>query len=243
MLRVDVTRDGFLWMTGQLVTNVALWGRVKDAAAAGHVLGIKPSEKPKPPPSPPQPPGSSVFAGKGLFTTSDPSTAVGKGATWRACQMDPEGMHSAGAYYWMARPTQAVADQANELKVPFIAQAENKTELGVALGLNLTVPKALVGNAGSWGDDGRKLAAAGGWDLIQEWYWNAHPWEVNGPDAASYPRFVNCVFGIYSEGEPGGDGYVPQSKSLADYRAVWHGSFSCWKAEAMTAADWQTFSL
>jgi len=199
-----------------------------------------PAPPPLPPPPPP-PPGQSVFSGKGLFTTSDPGVALNRGASWVACQMDPEGAPMATGYYWMARPTQAIANQANSRNVPFIAQSENQAELDIALGLHLTVPKALVGNPSSWSQAGFNTAAAQGWDLILEWYANAHPWETS-PNAHNYPRFVNVCFGIYSEGTPGTPSYVPQIP-LSQYRAVWHGSFSCWKAEAMTAADWQTFSL
>jgi len=239
-VKIDVSKDGKPWLVNQSTANNAMWVRVKTAAAAGSKLVIKPhTTNPPPPPPPPPPPSGSVFAGRGLFTTTDPSSAVNKGATWRACQMDPEGMHGAGAYYWMARPTQEMADQANQLGIPFIAQAEAQTELDVALGLHLTVPKALIGNPNSWSQVGFNEAAAQGWDLILEWYWNAQP-GYTAPNARGYPRFVNVCFGIYSEGTPGQPGYVPQIP-LADYRAVWHGSFSCWKAEAMTAADWQEF--
>lgn len=188
----------------------------------------------------------SPFAGRGIFTTSDAGSASGHPCDWVAVQMDPEGdqgviqNNPARLCYWQARPTQEVVDLANERGVPFIGQAESQAELERCLAMNVRVPKAIVGNAGSWGWEGRVIAADCGWDLIQEWYWQAHPWET-APDADHYPRFVNVCFGIYSEGEPGGEGYVPQSKSVADYRAVWPGSFSVWKAEAMTSADWVAF--
>lgn len=236
MTRVDVFRNGAVWLVAQLVTNQAMWNRVEAAAAAGDTLKIQPHIAPPPPP----PPGSSVFAGKGVFTTSEPGSGLGHGADWVASQMDPEGDGFLGNVMWMARPTQAMANLANTMGVPFIAQAENQPELDLALSLHLTVPKALVGNPHAWTKTGFDAAAAAGWDLILEWYKNAHPWEAQ-PDAANYPRFVNVCCGIYGEGDPGGQGYVKQIP-LSDYRAVWHGSFSVWKAEAMTPADWQTFS-
>jgi hypothetical protein len=200
----------------------------------------------KPAPDSDSPPtAQSVFAGEGLFTTSDASTASNHPCDWVAVQMDPEGdqgvivNNRARLCYWQARPTQAVVNLANERGIPYIGQAENQDELDRALALDVRVPKALVGNAGSWTIDGRGRAVGGGWDLIQEWYWNAHPWE-KGPDANNYSRFVNVCFGIYGEGEPGGEGYVSQIP-LADYLAVWHGSYSIWKAEAMTPTDWLLF--
>ena len=191
------------------------------------------------PPTPPPAP-KSPFAGKGVFTTSEPASGLNHGADWVASQMDPEGGPLAGNMMWMARPTQEMATRANALGVPFIAQAENQPELDIALSLHLSVPKALIGNPHAWTKSGFDAAAAGGWDLILEWYKNAHPWET-APDAANYPRFVNVCFGIYGEGEPGGQGYVPQIP-LSEYRAVWHGSFSVWKAESMTPADWASFA-
>ena len=195
------------------------------------------------PPPPPPPPSQSVFAGKGLFSTTEPQTMANRGADWVAVQADPEGNpHYTGIErkcVWMARPTQAQADACNLAGTPFIAQAENASEMDVALGLHLTVPKALVGNPSSWSSAQFNKATADGWDLILEWYWNAQPYYTQ-PDAHNYPRFVNVAFGIYSEGVPGTPSYVPY-KPLSEYRAVWHGSFSCWKAEAMTAADWAVF--
>jgi hypothetical protein len=235
-------------LKNQLVSNVAMRARVWAEAAWGRKVVISPSATtpPKPPPPPPPPPLGSVFAGKGVFTTSEVASAAGLNAAWTAIQKDQEGDHSETVpgrlVFWMARPTLAVALEANKRGIPFIGQAENLTELAAcfALGPTLTVPKALVGNPRAWGTEGQKVALSQGWDAISEWYWNAHPWE--SPDGGNYPRFVNVCFGIYSEGVPGGDGYVPQSKTVADYRAVWHGSFSVWKAEAMGVVDRQAFN-
>lgn len=197
----------------------------------------------------PVPPAyASPFSGRGVFTTSEPQVVNGHACDWQAAQADPEGNLSWAfigprqKMMWMARPDGDGVTRANMAHMPFIGQAESQKELDVclALGPHIQVPKALVGNAGAWTDEGRAKALAQGWDLIQEWYWNAHPWEQS-PDAHNYPRFVNVCFGIYSEGEPGGQGYVPQSKSVADYRAVWRGSFSVWRGEAMTEQDWQAF--
>ncbi len=202
---------------------------------------------PEPVPPPPAPSPHNFFAGKGIFTTSEPA-AASHPCDWYAVQADPEG--NAGVAntngrrcFWMARPTLEMVTHANRNSIPFIAQAENLDELRVALALgpSITVPKALVGNPTSWTDPKAWAdAVSQGWELILEWYWNAQPGYTQ-PDAANYPYFTNVCFGIYSEGEPGGDGYVPQSKSVADYRAVWHGSFSVWKGEAMTPADWVAF--
>ncbi len=201
---------------------------------------------PAPKPVPPVVPRvASPFAGKGLFCTSEPGVVEGHPCDWVALQADPEGnlvppKTSARIMWWQARADQGCADACNLSSRPYIGQAENQAELDKCLALHLTVPKALVGNAGSWTAVGREEAAQDGWDLIQEWYKNAHPWEAS-PDAANYKRFVNVCYGIYSEGEPGGQGYVQQIP-LSDYRAVWHGSFSVWKAEAMTPADWAVFA-
>lgn len=64
---------------------------------------------------------------------------------------------------------------------------------------------------------------------------NAHPWET-APTGHNYPRFVSVCFGIYSEGEPGGQGYVAKIP-IDPYLDVWKGSFAPWKAEAMTDHD------
>jgi hypothetical protein len=190
----------------------------------------------------------SPFAGKGVFTTSNASSASFLDCDWVALQKDPEGdltpiiLNSPGRIcWWQARPTQAVIDQAREHGIPYIGQAENEAELGHLLSLDTSglFAKAIVGNAGSWGASGRVLADTHGWNLIQEWYANAHPWET-APDAHNYPRLASVCFGIYSEGTPGGLGYVPQVP-LSRYLAVWHGSFSVWKAEAMTPADKTAF--
>jgi hypothetical protein len=200
-------------------------------------------------PAPAPPPGS-VFAGKGLFTTSDAGSASNHPCDWVAVQMDPEGNQGviqnnpARLCYWQARPTQAVVDLANRRGIPYIGQAENDSELDrcLALGPSIHVPKALVGNPSSWSDSSYQQALVQGWDLILEWYWNAQP-NYTAPNADNYPRFVNVCFGIYSEGDPGSEGYVPQSKTVADYQKVWPGPYSCWKAEAMTDADWVEFNL
>ncbi len=228
------------WMTKHnYFASVALWN-------ATHPPNPAPPPPVVPPPTP-FPHNFFAFAGKGIFTTSEPG-AASHPCDWYAVQADPEGNveHAATTgrrCFWMARPTSAIVTVANHENFPFIAQAENQTELNVALALgpSITVPKALVGNPTSWTPAGFNAAVQQGWELILEWYWNAQP-GYTSPDAANYPFFTNVCFGIYSEGTPGGDGYVPQSKSVADYRAVWHGSFSVWKAEAMTAADWVAFA-
>lgn len=215
--------------------SVALWN------------AVHPPANPAPPPV--VPPAASVFSGKGAFTTSEPGAVSGHPCDWVALQADPEGnitppATSARICWWQARPTRAVAEAANDRGIPYIGQAENEAELTACLALSIAwkTPHALVGNMRSLmtGPNWQR-AVDQGWDGIAEWYWNAHPWET-GPDGGNYPRFVNVCFGIYSEGEPGGDGYVPQSKTVADYRAVWHGSFSVWKAESMTGADWTAFT-
>lgn len=212
------------------------WWKVLKAAQAE-------AAEPKPLP---QPPPGSVFCGKGAFATTDPAACRNRGCDWVAYQMDPEGTPTAAwdpgsrACYWMARPSQEVADKAARLGVPFIAQAESQRELDRALALDVQRPKALIGNPHAWTDPvSVRHAAAEGWELILEWYMNAQPWQTE-PDAANYPLFVNVCYGIYSEGEPGQAGHVAQIP-LADYARVWHGSFSVWKAEAMTEADWALY--
>ena len=223
---------------GYAFERTEMWKALTSLYAAAH-----PAPAPTPPaPAPAPPAGQSVFAGKGAFTTSEPAAMNGLDLNWAAVQADPEG--SLSGYFgpariccWEARATQTAVDQARRVGMPYIGQAENQAELERCLALNTDglVAKALVGNAGSWTPDGARKAAAQGWDLIQEWYKNAHPWE-SAPDAHGYPRFVSVCFGIYSEGEPGGQGHVAQIP-LSDYLAVWHGSYSVWKAEALTAAD------
>jgi hypothetical protein len=214
-------------------TKTEMWKALTSLYAATHPT-------PAPSPQPTRPPVS-LFSGKGAFTTGEPAAANGLDLDWLALQADPEGnldgyTGNAMVCWWQARATQEVVDRAKKHSIPFIGQAENQAELEKCLALDMGyLLKALVGNAGSWTPDGARRAAAQGWDLIQEWYLNAHPWEKE-PDAHGYPRFVNVCFGIYSEGEPGGDGYVAQIP-LSDYLAVWHGSYSVWKAEALTAAD------
>jgi hypothetical protein len=204
-----------------------------------------PKPKLKPPAQSVPPQQASPFAGKGLFTTSDAGSASGHPCNWVAVQQDPEGDRTpnitgnpARIMYWQARATQEVADRANERGIPYIGQAESQPELAAVLGLHLEVPRALVGNPTSWSPSSFAAAAERGFDLILEWYWNAMPWQ-GSPDARNYPRFVNVCFGIYdaSSEHPGQGRRVP----LADYRAVWQGSFSCWPAEGMTAADWAVF--
>lgn len=223
-------------------TKAELYKGLVDLYAAAH----PPAPAPAPVPTPP-PPTSSVFAGKGLFTTSEPAFANGLNADWVAFQADPEGSisgyaGSARRCWWEARPRQVSIDACARAGIPYIGQAENQDELNRCLVQNTSglVAKALVGNAGSWTTLGAQTAADQGWDLIQEWYMNAHPWE-HSPDAHGYPRLVNVCFGIYSEGDPGGQGYVAQIP-LQPYLDVWHGSYSIWKAEAMTAADRALFN-
>ena len=213
------------------------WKAMVALSAAAH-----PAPAPTPPPQPAPPAQGSVFSGKGAFTTSEPAAMNGLKLDWAALQADPEGnvegyTGSAQKCYWQARATQTVVDMARLHGVPYIGQAENQAELDKCLALNTDglVAKALVGNAGSWTSEGAEKALAQGWDYISEWYMNAHPWE-HEPTGHNYPRFVNVCFGIYSEGEPGGQGYVAQIP-LSDYLAVWHGSYSVWKAEALTPAD------
>lgn len=195
---------------------------------------------PAPAPEPIQP--QSPFAGKGLFTTNDARAASNHPCDWVALQKDPEGdpapvilKNAATIMWWQARPTLAVVDEANQRGVPYIAQAESLAELEVALQVGASgwhVPHALVGNPGTWTDNGFARALVQEWDLILEWYWNDQP-NYDRPDAAHYPRFVNVCFGIYDSG----DRRVP----LAAYRQVWQGSFSVWKAEAMNETDWAVF--
>ncbi|HTK76738.1 MAG TPA: hypothetical protein VL371_15830 [Gemmataceae bacterium] len=196
---------------------------------------------PPPPPPPKPPPTDSLFSGKGVFTTSNAGTASGLQSAWVAIQKDPEGDGSptfnnnpGRLCFWQARPTQAVADEANRKDVPYIGQAEAQPELEACLGLRLTVPKAIIGNPTAWTQAGFDEAARQGWDLVLEWYWNAMPWQTQ-PDAHGYPLFRNVCFGTYdASGEHPGTG---RRVSVAEYRAVWHGPFSCWPAETMTDAD------
>jgi hypothetical protein len=218
--------------------DTEMWKALTSLYAAAH-----PAPTPTPPPQPTPPAGQSVFAGKGAFTTSEPAAMNGLNLDWAALQADPEGSLSgytgkARKCLWEARATQTVVDVCKKEVYPYIGQAENQAELDKCLALDTDgmVAKALVGNAGSWTPNGARKAAAQGWDLIQEWYKNAHPWEAS-PDAHGYPRFVNVCFGIYSEGDPGGQGYVPNNVRLSEYLSVWHGSYSVWRAEAMTEAD------
>lgn len=190
----------------------------------------------------------SPFTGKGLFTTSDAGSASGHPCDWVAVQMDPEGdpaptfiNNPAQLCYWQARPTADIVYRANQRGIPYIAQAENPTEMHRALevGPLLSVPKALVGKPDGWTHEQFGEAVDQGWRLIAEWYFNAQP-SMTAPDAGHYPYFDNVCFGIYGEGELGGEGYVEQIP-LSDYLAVWGGSYSIWKAEAMTEADWLLF--
>ncbi len=204
-------------------------------------------------PTPPTPPAS-IFSGKGLFTTGNASSASGHPCAWVAIQMDPEGDHNppqnpAQLCYWQARPTQQIVDQANAKRIPYIGQAESQPELERIIGtrykgggtqpLEVTVPKAIVGNPTSWDEEGFDEAARQGYRLILEWYWNAMPWQTQ-PDARGYPHFVNVCFGIYDAASehPGQGRQLP----LSAYTAVWHGSYSVWTAEYMTPGDWQEFT-
>jgi hypothetical protein len=211
--------------------------------------------KPSPPPSQPPPAPPSVFAGKGLFTTHDADCVSGHPCDWVALQMDPEGddnpqitNNPARIMYWQARPTTDMVGNANRLGIPYIAQAESMPELEVAIGtqyrggnqapLPLMVPKGLVGNPAAWTTPGASAEAARqGWDLILEWYWNAQP-NYRSPNAGGYPRFVNVCFGTYDAASEQPDG---RRVSVASYRAVWQGSFSCWPAEALEPGDWAVF--
>jgi hypothetical protein len=202
----------------------------------------KPQHDPTPPPAQVVP---RVFAGKGVFTTSNASSANGLQADWVALQMDPEGDEAPVIHnnpgrimYWQARPTHTIVAAANAKSIPYIAQAESQAELDVALQLDLKVPKALVGNPSSWTAAGMAEAERQGWALILEWYWQEQP-SYSSPDAGGYRQLESVCFGVYpAESGP----QKGRRVSVAEYRAVWKGSFSCWPAEAMTPADRAAFN-
>jgi hypothetical protein len=166
-----------------------------------------------------------------------------------AVQADPEGGATASAllalraagfklFAWEARPTRG-----REAVVAFgadgyIGQAESEDQALACLALPpMDCPKAVIGNPLAWTKPTFDRLAAEGWDLILEWYWNAHPWE-SAPNAGGYPRFANVCFGLYdASGEHPG---VGRRVGLDAYLAVWRGSWSGYLAETMTVEDWQT---
>jgi len=207
----------------------------------GYFLTPVPPRKPEavPPGHGPNLPPS-MFSGRGVFTTSDTTTAFGYNCDWSAIQMDPEGDHEVEhgfpgrVRWWMARPTEVLAREAAKQGIPFIAQAESNKELLTALALGPDVkdiPHALIGNPQTWDTQARQEAVDQGWDLILEWYWNNTP-SYTSPNADNYPLFRNVCFGTFnSETVPG------RRVSVAQYREVWKGSFSIWDTENADGGD------
>jgi hypothetical protein len=166
-------------------------------------------------------------------------------------QADPEGGSAEGGvtvttleklkaagltvYAWEARPKRGYAAVTAFGAKGYIGQAESDEQAQACLALPaMGCPKAVIGNPGSWSQASFNALAANGWDLILEWYWNAQP-SYTAPNAHGYPRFSNVCFGVYDASAEQADG---RRVSLAQYKQVWHGSYSCYLAETMTEDDW-----
>lgn len=154
-MKVDVYRDGRLWLAGQDPARPAIWPRIKEAAIAGHDLRIAP---PAAAPRPPRPP-SSVFGGVGMFTEDRPQDAAGLSRVTYTLLRDP------ASPSWLQNP---VTDRVRGV----VRQAETPDELADALEAGHgTREGALVTNldpamipAGHW---------PAGWSCLPECYWNA----------------------------------------------------------------------
>ena len=245
-MKVDVTRDGKKWLTGQDPAKPAMWPRVKDAAIQGRVLKIQPTKPaPVPPPIVP-PPSSSVFAGIGVFTAWDNHAAIGlPKADWVVVQLDPEGgggesvasLKESGKYErvfgWQARPDNAGVQRAVTLGLDgYIGQAESQDQYEACLALSIGMPHAMVGNVGDWWDSAR--VRAHGWELIIEAYDNAQPGLHTRLSSRGYP-VASYLYGCYDASGEQGDG---TRVSLAQYR-LWYpaSSWSVYLAETLTAED------
>lgn len=147
---------------------------------------------------------------------------------------------------WQARPNGVgVATARGWGCEGYIGQAESEAEALACLALEeddqgnyvkpLSCPKAVVGNPSAWSSKTFDKLASRGWQLLLEWYWNAHPWE-SGPNAANYPWFVSVVFGCY---DASGEQSTGRRVALASYRSVWKGDWCVYLAETMTEDDWR----
>ena len=239
MQKIDLIVDGVLKLKGQKSDSAAVQKRVTAAyQKPGVHVQVLPSAV-QPPPPPPPPVTTSMWFGRGAFTTTTPASAAGLHCDWTAVQVDPEGVDGpvpGKKVWWQARPTAARMAEANKAGIPYIGQSENLPEFKHCLDLfdqqPLHVPHALVGKVDhEWPIELRAKAVAQGWELLLEWYWVNEPAYVE-PNADGYPLFRNVVFGTFdSETVPGRRVYVDE------YRAVWHGSFSCWDTESMITRD------
>lgn len=239
MQKIDLIVDGILKLKGQKSDSLAVQKRVTAAyQKPGSHVQVLPTV-PSPPPPPPPPPPSSIWYGRGIFTTTSPASAAGLHADWSAVQVDPEGKDGdvpGRKVWWQSRPTAARMVEANKAGIPYIAEVESLAAFKAILTLfdehPIHVPHAFVGLVShEWPSDLRTKAVAQGWELLLEWYWNNQP-SYNSPNADGYPLFRNVVFGTFdSETVPGRRVFVDQ------YRDVWHGSFSCWDGEGMVQRD------
>lgn len=246
MQKIDLIVDGILKLKGQKSDSAAVQKRVTAAyQKPGVHVQVLPTVPPTPPPPTPPPPVSSIWSGRGAFTTTTPSSAAGLHCDWTAVQVDPEGADGpvpGKKVWWQSRPTAARMAQANLAGIPYIAEVESLAALKTIVQLfdenPMHVPHAFVGKVDhEWPSDLRAKAVAQGWDLLLEWYWNNEP-SYTEPNADGYPLFRNVVFGTFdSETVPGRRVYVDE------YRAVWHGSFSCWDGEGMVTRDRTAFNL
>lgn len=207
---------------------------------------LTPTSGPRPAPIPPSHGPNlpaSMFSGRGLFTTSDTTTAFGYHADWSAIQMDAEGDHEVEhgfpgqVCWWFSRPQDGMdkIEEARHKLIPIILEIESLAALERVLAIGrggMNIPHAVIANnVDTWPAEGKAELAAQGWDLILEWYWNNIPSYVS-PNAANYPLFRNVCFGTFnSETVPG------RRVSVAEYRDVWKGPFSIWDTEGATGVD------
>ena len=234
MQKIDLIVDGALRLKNQRSDSAAVQKRITSAyQRPGARIEVKPHV------SATQPPPSSIWSGRGLFTTTSPASAAGLHADWTAIQVDPEGADGpvpGRKVWWQSRPTAARMIEANKAGIPYIAEVESlaafKTILALFRDNPITVPHAFIGLVErTWPADLRTEAVAQGWELILEWYWNNNP-SYTAPNADGYPLFRNVCFGTFnSETVPG------RRVSVPEYRAVWHGPFSCWDNEGMDTVD------
>ncbi len=71
-MKVDVYRDGTLWLTKQDPAKPAIWPRIQQAAIAGRTLGIQPVAVPPPPPPAATFGVADEFQGRGIMLGSNP---------------------------------------------------------------------------------------------------------------------------------------------------------------------------
>lgn len=237
--RIDLIVNETLILRNQKSESAAVQKRITSAyQKPGNRVHVLPTSAPAPPPPPPPVP-TSIWYGRGAFTTTSPETAAGLHCDWTAIQVDPEGKDGdvpGRKVWWQSRPTAARMVEANAARIPYIAEVENLIALKTILTLfdenPITVPRAFVGLVDrDWPSDLRAKAVAQGWELLLEWYWNNNP-SYTKPDAGDYPLFRNVVFGTFTAETAAGKAHWPNGRVYVDqYRDVWKGSFSIWDTE------------